>query len=103
MVTLTWHWNAPTDLYNTAEQPWWKGFYTTATSFGIAWVMNNPDSEKYQLILRDIDAIAEQLKIYQQNKIPVLWRPLKPKVPGSGGEPKDPKLVKSCGYCFTID
>lgn len=76
MVTLTWHWNAPTDLYNTAEQPWWKGFYTTATSFDIGWVMNNPDSEKYQLILRDIDTIAKQLKIYQQNNIPILWRPL---------------------------
>jgi mannan endo-1,4-beta-mannosidase len=76
MVTLTWHWNAPTDLYNTSEQPWWSGFYTRATSFDIAWVMNNPQSEKYSLLLRDIDAIADQLKIYQEEKIPILWRPL---------------------------
>jgi mannan endo-1,4-beta-mannosidase len=77
MVTLTWHWNAPTDLYNTAEQPCGKVFILLPQPhLDIAWVMNNPDSEKYQLILRDIDAIAEQLKIYQQNKIPVLWRPL---------------------------
>jgi mannan endo-1,4-beta-mannosidase len=76
MVSLTWHWNAPTDLYNTSEQPWWSGFYTRATSFDIAWVMNNPQSEKYSLLLRDIDAIAEQLKIYQKENIPILWRPL---------------------------
>jgi mannan endo-1,4-beta-mannosidase len=76
MITLTWHWNAPTDLYNTNDQPWWSGFYTRATSFDIAWVMNNPQSEKYQLLLRDIDAIAIQLKIYQDNHIPILWRPL---------------------------
>jgi mannan endo-1,4-beta-mannosidase len=76
MVTLTWHWNAPTDLPNTSEQPWWSGFYTRATTFDIAWVMNNPESEKYELLLRDIDAIAKQLKIYQEHNIPVLWRPL---------------------------
>jgi len=76
MVTLTWHWNAPTDLPNTTEQPWWSGFYTRATTFDIAWVLNNPESEKYELMIRDIDAIAVQLKIYQENNIPILWRPL---------------------------
>jgi mannan endo-1,4-beta-mannosidase len=76
MVTLTWHWNAPTDLYNTEENKWWSGFYTRATSFDIDWVLKNPDSEKYELLLRDIDAIAVQLKKLQAQKIPVLWRPL---------------------------
>jgi mannan endo-1,4-beta-mannosidase len=76
MVTVMWHWNAPTDLPDTNDQPWWSGFYTRATNFDIAWVLNNPQSEKYQLLLRDIDAIADQLKILQENNIPVLWRPL---------------------------
>lgn len=76
MVTLTWHWNAPTDLPNTSESPWWSGFYTRATTFDIATVINQPESERYALLLRDIDAIAVQLKKLQDEKIPVLWRPL---------------------------
>jgi mannan endo-1,4-beta-mannosidase len=76
MVTLTWHWNAPTDLYNTDENKWWSGFYTRATSFDIDWVLKNPDSEKYAMMIADIDAIAVQLKKLQAQKIPVLWRPL---------------------------
>lgn len=76
MITLTWHWNAPIDLYNTNENPWWSGFYTRATSFDIAAVLANPNGEKYKLLIRDIDAIAEQLKRLQAMNIPVLWRPL---------------------------
>lgn len=76
MVTLSWHWNAPTDLYNTDDNPWWSGFYTRATSFNIKEVLANPDSEKYQLILRDIDAIASELKKLEALHIPILWRPL---------------------------
>jgi mannan endo-1,4-beta-mannosidase len=76
MVTLTWHWNAPADLPDTEEQPWWSGFYTRATNFDIAWVLNNPESERYELLIRDIDAIAVQLKRLQAENIPVLWRPL---------------------------
>jgi mannan endo-1,4-beta-mannosidase len=76
MITLTWHWNAPTDLINSGDQLWWKGFYTEATTFDIATTMNNPESERYNLVLRDIDAIAVQLKIYQEAGIPILWRPL---------------------------
>ena len=38
--------------------------------------MNNPNGNDYQLILRDIDAIATQLKRLQSANIPILWRPL---------------------------
>lgn len=38
--------------------------------------MNNPNSNDYQLLVRDIDAIATQLKRLQSANIPVLWRPL---------------------------
>lgn len=76
MITLTWHWNAPTDLYNTNDNPWWSGFYTRATYFDIAAVLANPNGEKYKLLIRDIDAIAVQLKRLQNEKIPILWRPL---------------------------
>lgn len=76
IITLTWHWNAPTDLPNTDDQPWWSGFYTRATNFDIAYVLDHPESDRYALLIRDIDAIAVQLKKFQDEKIPILWRPL---------------------------
>src|SRR5699024_10971509 len=76
IVTFAWHWNAPKDLLNTEEQPWWSGFYTDASTFDIEYAMNHPESEDYKLILRDIDAIAEELKKLRDEGVPVLWRPL---------------------------
>ncbi|MFZ5987890.1 MAG: glycosyl hydrolase [Bacillota bacterium] len=77
IVTFCWHWNAPKDLINQApDKMWWSGFYTRATTFDIAYAMNNPGSLDYQLLIRDIDAIAVQLKKLQAANVPVLWRPL---------------------------
>jgi mannan endo-1,4-beta-mannosidase len=73
---LCWHWNAPTNLLNTPNQEWWRGFYTHATTFDIAATLANPNSTAYAMVLRDIDAIAVQLKKFSSNNIPVLWRPL---------------------------
>lgn len=77
IVSLMWHWNAPTDLINQApDKLWWRGFYTDATTFDIAAVLADKNGERYQLLLRDIDAIALQLKKFQAADVPVLWRPL---------------------------
>lgn len=76
LVSQMWHWNAPKDLLNTNDAPWWSGFYTYATTFDPAKAMNDDTSEEYQLIIRDIDVIAEELKIIQNANVPVLWRPL---------------------------
>ena len=38
--------------------------------------MNGEDEEGYDLLMEDIDAIAQQLLILQDAKVPVLWRPL---------------------------
>ncbi|OZC01333.1 glycosyl hydrolase [Rubricoccus marinus] len=77
IVNLMWHWNAPTDLYNTADQPWYRGFYTEATSFDFADALaEGPGGANYDLLLRDIDAIAVQLQKFEDADIPVLWRPL---------------------------
>lgn len=76
ILSLMWHWNAPTDLIDSGEHLWWSGFYTNATTFDIAAVMSDTTSERYQLLLSDIDAIAVQLKKVQNENIPVLWRPL---------------------------
>ncbi|ADB42489.1 glycosyl hydrolase [Spirosoma linguale] len=77
IISLMWHWNAPTDLINQSpDKLWWRGFYTDATTFDIAAVLADKQGERYQLILRDIDAIALQLKKFQAADVPVLWRPL---------------------------
>jgi mannan endo-1,4-beta-mannosidase len=76
ITTFCWHWNAPKDLINQPGKEWWRGFYTTATTFDVTKAMNNQASEEYTLILHDIDAIAVQLKRLQAANIPVLWRPL---------------------------
>ncbi|MBD2704235.1 mannan endo-1,4-beta-mannosidase [Spirosoma sp. BT702] len=77
IVSLCWHWNAPTDLINKApDKLWWSGFYTKATTFDLAAALSDKNGERYKFLLRDIDAIAEQLKKFQDADVPVLWRPL---------------------------
>lgn len=76
ILSLSWHWNAPMHLTNTAENPWWSGFYTRATSFDIEQTLANPESEEYQLLISDMDTIATELKKLQAADLPILWRPL---------------------------
>ena len=76
IVTMSWHWNAPTDLKDTQAEPWWKGFYTEGTTFDIQKALGDPNSADYKLLLRDMDAIAAQLQKFQTAGVPVLWRPL---------------------------
>jgi mannan endo-1,4-beta-mannosidase len=76
LVSMAWHWNAPTKLVNSADYPWWRGFYTAGTTFDIAAALAAPSSSDYQALIRDIDAIAVQLKKFAAADVPVLWRPL---------------------------
>ena len=76
VLSFCWHWNAPTNLIDTPDHEWWRGFYTHATTFDVAAALADTNSVEYSLILRDIDAIAGQLKKVSSNNIPVLWRPL---------------------------
>lgn len=76
IVAFVWHWNAPKDLINQPGKEWWRGFYTDSTTFDLQYALSHPDSEEYRLLLRDIDAIATQLKKLQDANIPVLFRPL---------------------------
>src|ERR1043165_6132408 len=75
-TTFCWHWNAPKDLIDQPGKEWWRGFYTEATTFDVTMAMNDVTSDEYTLIIRDIDAIATQLKRLQSANIPVIWRPL---------------------------
>ncbi len=86
LITSCWHWNAPTDLIDKekyvdkdgkeVQAAWYFGFYSRATTFDYADAIDHPDSANYALMLRDIDAIAVQLKKLDDAKVPVLWRPL---------------------------
>jgi mannan endo-1,4-beta-mannosidase len=82
---MSWHWNAPTDLLDKMlkddqgkdlDARWYKGFYTYATTFDLATAIDDPNSDNYKLLLRDIDAIAVQLQKLSDARVPVLWRPL---------------------------
>lgn len=85
IITMSWHWNAPTALLNKMlkdtegkdlDAKWYKGFYTYATTFDLAAAIDDSKSEGYKLLLRDIDAIAVQLRKFASARVPVLWRPL---------------------------
>lgn len=73
IVTFCWHWNAPSK-YLTGK--WYSGFRAEATNIDLAKIMNGEDPEGYDLLMKDIDAIAEQLLILQDAGVPILWRPL---------------------------
>ena len=68
ILSSSWHWNAPTDLINDQNAPWWSGFYTYATTFDIQAALADPCGTDYQLVLRDLDAIAVQLKKFPGRK-----------------------------------
>lgn len=76
VVSMLWHWNAPKGLLDTEDAPWWSGFYTYATTFDLTIAMNDESSEEYELIIRDIDVIAGELKQISNANTPLLWRPL---------------------------
>ncbi|MGF7143691.1 mannan endo-1,4-beta-mannosidase [Anaerotaenia torta] len=73
IVTFCWHWNAPAK-YLTGE--WYRGFYTDATNINLKKIMDGKDPEGYDLLMKDIDAIARELLVLQEAGVPILWRPL---------------------------
>ena len=79
IVTLCWHWNAPTEYLNStanSSDGWWGGFYTQSSKFDIAKVMNGQDAKGKKLLDRGIKEIAKQLKRREKAGVPVIWRPL---------------------------
>jgi mannan endo-1,4-beta-mannosidase len=85
--SMMWHWNAPTDLIDTPDHEWWRGFYTDATTFDVQAALASPGSPKYNLLISDIDAIAVQLKKFQDAGVPVIrscrGRPARPTCPAT--------------------
>jgi mannan endo-1,4-beta-mannosidase len=76
LISCCWHWIAPARLRDTARWPWWRGFYRKATDFDLPAALADRDGAEFALLLRDIDAIAVQLRKFSDAGIPLLWRPL---------------------------
>jgi mannan endo-1,4-beta-mannosidase len=64
---LCWHWRDPSRLT--------ESFYTNETSFDVSKILDETSAE-YKAIIKDIDYTSGLLKKFQDNKIPVIWRPL---------------------------
>ena len=73
IVTMCWHWTAP-QKYVTGN--WFSTFYTDSCNLNLDKIMDGTDTEGYDLLVRDMDAIAKELQRLQEKDIPVLWRPL---------------------------
>ncbi len=67
LVAICWHWRDPSRA--TDE------FYTSGTSFDISKITETTSAE-YQAMLSDIDIIAGFLRQLNNDKVPVLFRPL---------------------------
>lgn len=68
ILTCTWHWFSPIGGRG-------KSFYSDFTDFDTNKAVTEGTAE-YAAVIRDIDLIAEQLKKFQSENIPILWRPL---------------------------
>jgi mannan endo-1,4-beta-mannosidase len=75
IVTFCWHWNAPSE-YIGENHTWYRAFYTDHTDINLGKILSGEDPEGYELLLRDIDAISDKLKLLQEADVPILWRPL---------------------------
>ncbi|MBP3578397.1 MAG: beta-mannosidase [Lachnospiraceae bacterium] len=73
IVTLCWHWNTA-ETY--ARNEWWGTFYTDSTTFNLKKALNGQDQAGYDMLMKDIDNIAQPLLEIQAAGIPILFRPL---------------------------
>jgi mannan endo-1,4-beta-mannosidase len=70
IISFQWHWYSP--MGGTVGT---DTFYTSNTTFDVSRAVT-PGTAEYTATLRDIDAIAVQLKRLSDANVPVLWRPL---------------------------
>ncbi|GAT31595.1 mannan endo-1,4-beta-mannosidase [Terrimicrobium sacchariphilum] len=71
IVSFSWHWFSPFGAQNEV----WRSYSTNQTTFDAGKVMDE-GSPEYQAVIKDMDGIADQLKVLRDARVPVLWRPL---------------------------
>lgn len=79
IITLCWHWYAPDDM-DRLDSCTWAFYYKTTdydrkTGFDIIKAVT-PETKEYNFAVSRIDRVAEALKEFQRENVPVLWRPL---------------------------
>ncbi len=79
IITLCWHWYAPDDM-NDMENSVWSFYdkdteYEWKTSFNLLKAVEEGTAE-YEFAVSRIDKIANELRKFEREGIPVLWRPL---------------------------
>ena len=78
IVTMCWHWYAPNDMSDIHKE---SSFYYKTTSydhktaFDIVRAVTDGTPEN-AFIIREIDLVADALKVFEKEDIPVIWRPL---------------------------
>ncbi len=76
LVTICWHWNVPKEkLSKDYEFYTYKEDTGKGTKFDISKI-DDKKSYEYKTIVKDIEAVADNLLKIQDSNIPILWRPL---------------------------
>ncbi|SHK13341.1 mannan endo-1,4-beta-mannosidase [Reichenbachiella agariperforans] len=70
IVNWQWHWHSP-----SGGEAGTNSFYTDQTDFDVREAVKKGTAE-YELVIRDIDAIAVQLQKLSNAGVPIIWRPL---------------------------
>ena len=77
IVQLCWHWTTPEEYAkNDTSNPWYSSFYKEGSNLDLDKIMNGEDEKAYQLLMDDIDNMANELARLRDAGVPVLWRPL---------------------------
>ena len=77
IVQLCWHWTSPEEYaVNSGDSPWYSSFYKEGSKLDLDKIMNGEDDAAYQLLMDDIDNMANELARLRDAGVPVLWRPL---------------------------
>lgn len=67
LVTFTWHWFSP---FGSRD----KGFYAEHTTFDASLAIVE-GTEEHKALIADMDHMAELLKPFRDQRVPILWRP----------------------------
>lgn len=75
IATVTWHWNVPTEKGSSETAFYVKSASATYTTFSISNALKEGTWEN-EVLLADIDLIAQELTKLKEADVPILWRPL---------------------------
>lgn len=75
IATVSWHWNVPVEEGSTEAAFYVESANATYTTFSISNALIEGTWEN-EVLMADIDYIAEQLQKLEDADVPILWRPL---------------------------